>query len=80
MSIVANIAIDYNPEKNEIYLLGDIVALQSHRYAWRYIRDYLSPVVGAEYITIPVGDSEPFAVIKYQFYVVKIWLFRGSKW
>lgn len=63
MSIVANIAIDYNPEKNEIYLLGDIVALQSHRYAWRYIRDYLSPVVGAEYITIPVGDSEPFAVM-----------------
>lgn len=63
MNIVANISIDYNPEKNEIYLLGDIAALQSHRYAWRYVRDYLSPAVEAEHITIPVGDSEPFAVM-----------------
>ena len=63
MSIVANISIDYNPENKEIYLVGDIVALQTHRYAWRYVRDYLSPFVEAERIVIPVENNEPFAVM-----------------
>ena len=49
--------------KNEIHLLGDITALQKHRYAWRYVRDYLHPLVDAESIIIAVGESEPFAVM-----------------
>ena len=61
--MAANISIDYSPEKKEIYLLGDIIALQKHRYAWRYVRDYLHPSIEGECITIPVGDSEPFAVM-----------------
>lgn len=61
--MVKSISIDYNPEKKEIYLLGDIAALQKHRFAWRYVRDYLYPVIEAEHIIIPVGDNEPFSVM-----------------
>lgn len=63
MSIMADISIDFDPSKNEIYLLGDIKALQKHRFAWRYARDYLNPTVEAERIVIPVGDNEPYAVM-----------------
>ena len=61
--MVANISIDFDSTKNEIYLLGDIAALQKHRFAWRYVRDYLHPRVENNQIVIPVGDSEPFAVM-----------------
>ena len=61
--MVANISIDFDSTKNEIYLLGDITALQKHRFAWRYVRDYLHPLVENNKIVIPVGDSEPFAVM-----------------
>lgn len=60
---MANISIDFNPIKNEIYLLGDIVALQKNRFAWRYARDYLRPNIADNRIIIPVGDNEPFAVM-----------------
>lgn len=61
--MVANISIDFDSTKNEIYLLGDIAALQKHRFAWRYVRDYLHPDVAEDHIIISVGDSEPFAVM-----------------
>lgn len=61
--MVANISIDFDSTKNEIYLLGDIVALQKNRFAWRYARDYLHPNVADDCIIIPVGDNEPFAVM-----------------
>lgn len=60
---MASISIDYNPQKNEIYLLGDIRDLQRHRFAWRYVRDYLHPVIETEHITIPVGENEPYAIM-----------------
>ncbi len=60
---MANISIDFDSTKNEIHLLGDIVALQRHRYAWRYVKDYLHPTIETDYITIPVGDNEPFVVM-----------------
>ena len=60
---MATISIDYNSDRNEIVLLGDISDLQRHRYAWRYVRDYLHPVVESEHITIPVSDNEPFDVM-----------------
>ena len=61
----AKISIEFNQSKNEIYLLGDIVALQKHRNAWRYIRDYLHPFIDiqAGHISIPVRDEEPFTVL-----------------
>lgn len=61
--VVANISIDFDSTKNEIYLLGDIASLQKHRFAWRYTRDYLHPRVENNQIVIPIGDSEPFAVM-----------------
>lgn len=61
--MVANISIDFDPAKNEVYLLGDISALQKHRFAWRYVRDYLHPAVEADHITIPIGEKEPFDVM-----------------
>lgn len=61
--MVANISIDFNSTKNEIYLLGDIAVLQKNRFAWRYVKDYLHPNVEEDCITISVGDSEPFAVM-----------------
>lgn len=63
LNMVANISIDFDSTKNEIYLLGDVAALQKHRFAWRYVRDYLHPRVENNLIVIPVGDSEPFAVM-----------------
>ena len=60
---MANISIDFDSTKNEIYLLGDVSALQKHRFAWRYVRDYLHPTVNAESITIPIGNSEPFSIM-----------------
>ena len=60
---MAKISVDFDSNKNEIYLLGDIAALQKHRYAWRYVRDYLCPSIEIERIIIPVGESEPFAVM-----------------
>lgn len=63
MSIVAHISIDFDSSKNEIYLLGDIEALQKKRFAWRYAQDYLHPTVESERIVIPVGDNEPFSVL-----------------
>ena len=60
---MASISIDFNPTTNEILLIGDIIALQKHRYAWKYIRDYLKPSVSVEHIAIPVEDNEPFPVM-----------------
>lgn len=60
---MSNISIDFDSTKNEIYLLGDIAALQKSRFAWRYARDYLHPSVEDDKIVIPVGDNEPFAVM-----------------
>lgn len=60
---MANISIDFDSTKNEIVLLGDVVSLQKHRYAWRYVRDYLRPRVDNNQIIIAVGDNEPFAVM-----------------
>lgn len=60
---MSNISIDFDSTKNEIYLLGDIAALQKSRFAWRYARDYLHPSVEDDKIVIPVGDSEPFSVM-----------------
>ena len=60
---MANISIDFDSTKNEIYLFGDITALQKNRFAWRYVKDYLHPNVAEDRISISVGDSEPFAVM-----------------
>lgn len=60
---MANISIDFDSAKNEIHLLGDIIALQKNRFAWRYAKDYLHPNVADNCIIISVGDSEPFAVL-----------------
>lgn len=60
---MANISIDFDSTKNEIYLIGDIISLQKHRFAWRYARDYLHPRVENNQIVIPIEDSEPYAVM-----------------
>ena len=60
---MASISIDFDSAKNEIYLLGDIDALQKHRYAWRYIQDYLHPKVESIHIIIPVAENDPYTVI-----------------
>lgn len=60
---MASISIDFNPNKNEILLLGDIALLKRHRYAWGYVRDYFQPTVEPEHIIIPLGEKEPFSVL-----------------
>lgn len=56
--IVAVISIDVNSSKNEIYLSGDIKALQHNRFAWRYARDYLQPVIDGDCLVIQIGDND----------------------
>lgn len=63
MSIMANISIDFDSKKNEIYLLGDIEALQKNRFAWRYVKDYLHPQIMEDCLIIPIEDNEPFSVM-----------------
>lgn len=63
MIVVANISIDFDSTKNEVYLFGDIAFLKKNRFAWRYMQDYLHPRVENNQIIIPVGDNEPFAVM-----------------
>lgn len=60
---MANISIDFDSSKNEIYLLGDTAALQKNRFAWRYMRDYLHPNIADDHIVISIRDREPFAVM-----------------
>lgn len=60
---MATISIDYNSTNKEIYLCGDIEAIKKNRFAWRYVRDYLSPREEAGRIVVPVMDGEPFAVL-----------------
>ena len=57
------IVIDISSDGNEIYLLGEINALQKHRYAWGFVKDYLNPIVKTDRIVIPVGDAEPVSVL-----------------
>lgn len=57
------ISIDISSDGNEIYLLGEINALQKHRYAWGFVKDYLNPIVKIDRIVIPVGDAEPVSVL-----------------
>ena len=60
---MATISIDYNSAKKEIYLCGDVAAIKRNRFAWRYVRDYLSPREEDDRIVIPVMEEEPFAVL-----------------
>ena len=59
----SSISIDYDTARNEIQLCGDIKSLKNNRYAWRYVQDYLHPIVDSSQIRIPVGEREPFDVI-----------------
>lgn len=56
---MATISIDLDSVKKEIYLTGDINSLKNHRWAWRYLKDYLKPVVSGEQgmITIPIPED-----------------------
>jgi hypothetical protein len=58
-----SISIDIDSSKNEIYLIGDIQNLKENRFAWRYIKDYLSPILESDKIIIPIGDNEPMIVL-----------------
>ncbi len=58
-----NISLDYDSDKKELYLLGDITELQKNRFAWGYVRDYLCPLIESDRVVIPIEESEPFSVM-----------------
>lgn len=60
---MATISIDYNAEKKEVYLLGDISSLKVNRFAWRYMRDYLHPVEDGEKLIVSSKGEDPFVVM-----------------
>lgn len=60
---MATISIDFNADKNEVYLLGDISSLKANRFAWRYMRDYLHPVEDGERLVVSVKDKEPVEIM-----------------
>lgn len=53
---MSTITIDVNSENNSIILTGDIKALCAHRFAFRYLKDYLSPTIQENIINIPIGN------------------------
>lgn len=60
---MATISIDFNAEKNEVYLLGDISSLKANRFAWHYMSDYLHPVEDGERLIVPVKDEDPIVIM-----------------
>ena len=60
---MATVTIDINSSKNEIYLSGDIKALQRHRFAWRYARDYLHPTLDGNRLVVKVGEDDTVSVL-----------------
>lgn len=63
MTMLAGISIDYDSSKKEIYLTGDVDALKKNRFAWRYVKDYLHPIVEEKRIVISINEDEPFSVL-----------------
>lgn len=61
--MLASISIDYDSSKKEIYLTGDVDALKKNRFAWRYVKDYLHPIVEEKRIVISINEDEPFSVL-----------------
>lgn len=55
---MANISIDVDSEKNEIYLLGDVREFTQNRFAWRYARSFLDAYEGINKIIIPIHEDE----------------------
>ncbi|MDL2288237.1 DEAD/DEAH box helicase [Oscillospiraceae bacterium OttesenSCG-928-F05] len=55
---MATISMNIDAENNEIILFGDINRLHEHRYAWRYMKDYLHPVIDEDKIRVPINDQE----------------------
>ena len=60
---MATISIDFNADKNEVYLLGDISSLKANRFAWRYMRDYLHPVEDGERLIVSAKDEDPIVIM-----------------
>lgn len=60
---MATVTIDINSSKNEIYLSGDIKALQRHRFAWRYARDYLAPTLDGNRLVVKVSEDDTVSVL-----------------
>ena len=60
---MATISIDFNSEKKEVYLLGDIKALKANRFAWRYMKDYLHPVEETDKLVVKLEDETPFVIM-----------------
>jgi SNF2 family DNA or RNA helicase len=60
---MASISIDLDTAKSEIYLYGDIEQLIRNRYALRYMKDYLHPMIDSDRICIPIVDSETFKLL-----------------
>ena len=60
---MATVTIDIDSSKNEIYLSGDIKALQRHRFAWRYARDYLHPTLDGNRLVVKVGEDDTVSVL-----------------
>lgn len=60
---MAAITIDINTKLKQIYLLGDIHALVNHRFAWRYVRDYLNPTVNDDKIILHYADEDVMPIL-----------------
>ena len=60
---MATVTIDVDSSKNEIYLSGDIKALQHHRFAWRYARDYLHPTLNDDCLVIKIGEADTVSLL-----------------
>lgn len=63
MSTMASISLDFDANKNEIYLSGDISNLRKNRFAWRYVQDYLRPILEDNRIVVQVKENDPITAI-----------------
>lgn len=60
---MATISIDLDMSQHEVYLLGDLNALKQNRFAWRYIENYLNPIVETERIILPIEEEDAVTIL-----------------
>ncbi len=60
---MTTITIDVDTKQKEIYLLGNINALINHRFAWRYVKDYLNPVVNGDRIILSYDEENLIPIL-----------------
>ncbi len=60
---MAVISMDVDTAGNAVVLSGDVEKLIQHRLAWRYMKDYLHPIVNNGLICVPISAGNTITIL-----------------